>query len=210
MSDHEVTVSGHALLGERLEMSPVTIVVKSGVITHIEYESHPPDLWICPAFFNAHTHLGDTIAMDINCAGQDLVSLVTPPEGLKHRILANTPHADLVSGMRSSVRVMVRKRTAGCADFRESGEPGVRALQEAARGCLPGLLIFGREGGEEVAGGLGISSDTGCGRSGNPCGECPPKWKTCCIPCRGKRSRRYGYGPVVRSRSSHPLYACDK
>ncbi len=86
MSDHEVTVSGHALLGERLEMSPVTIVVKSGVITHIEYESHPPDLWICPAFFNAHTHLGDTIAMDINCAGQDLVSLVTPPEGLKHRI----------------------------------------------------------------------------------------------------------------------------
>lgn len=158
MSDHEVTVSGHALLGERLEMSPVTIVVKSGVITHIEYESHPPDLWICPAFFNAHTHLGDTIAMDINCAGQDLVSLVTPPEGLKHRILANTPHADLVSGMRSSVRVMVRSGTAGCADFRESGEPGVRALQEAARGCMPGLLIFGREGGEEVAGGLGISS----------------------------------------------------
>jgi len=158
MSDHEVTVSGHALLGERWEMSPVTIVAKSGVITHIEHEPHPPDLWICPAFFNAHTHLGDTIAMDINCAGKDLVSIVTPPDGLKHRLLAGTPHADLVSGIRSSIRVMVRSGTAGCADFRESGEAGVRALQEAAQGCLPGLLIFGREGGEKAAGGLGISS----------------------------------------------------
>ncbi|HVP95334.1 MAG TPA: amidohydrolase family protein [Methanoregulaceae archaeon] len=158
MTDHEVTVSGHALLGERFDMSPVTIVVKSGVITHIEEENHPPDLWICPAFFNAHTHLGDTIAMDIDNAGHDLVSTVTPPDGLKHRLLATTPPSDLVSGMRSSIRVMLGSGTAGCADFREGGRPGVRALQEAARGLLPGLVIFGRDGGEELSEGLGISS----------------------------------------------------
>jgi cytosine/adenosine deaminase-related metal-dependent hydrolase len=158
MTDHEVTVSGHALLGERFEMSPVTIVVKSGVITHIEEEPHPPDTWICPAFFNAHTHLGDTIAMDVNRSGKDLVSLVTPPDGLKHRLLSTASHSDLVSGMRSSIRLMVGSGTAGCADFREGGVPGVRALQEAAGHDLPGLIIFGRDGGEEVAGGLGISS----------------------------------------------------
>ena len=64
--DKEVTVSGHALLGESLEQRPVTIVVKSGIITHIEDDPHPGDTWIVPAFFNAHTHLGDTIAMDAN------------------------------------------------------------------------------------------------------------------------------------------------
>jgi cytosine/adenosine deaminase-related metal-dependent hydrolase len=158
MTDNEVTVSGHALLGERFLMSPVTIVVKSGVITHIEDEPHPPDTWICPAFFNAHTHLGDTIAMDVNRSGNDLVSLVTPPDGLKHKLLSTASHSDLVSGMRSSIRVMAGSGTAGCADFREGGVPGVRALQEAAGDRLPGLVIFGRDGGEEVSQGLGISS----------------------------------------------------
>ena len=44
-------------------------------------------VWICPALFNAHTHLGDTIAMDCGATG-DLTALVTPPDGLKHRLLA--------------------------------------------------------------------------------------------------------------------------
>ena len=68
--DHEVTVSGHALLGESLEERPVTIVVKNGIITHIEDDPHPGDNWIIPAFFNAHTHLGDTIAMDVAVNGR--------------------------------------------------------------------------------------------------------------------------------------------
>lgn len=155
--DHEVTVSGHALLGESLEMRPVTIVVKSGIITHIEDDPHPGDNWIIPAFFNAHTHLGDTVAMDAVSDG-DLVSLVTPPYGLKHRLLANASHECLVSGMRSSIQVMVQNGTAGCADFREGGVEGVRALNEAAGSLLPGLVIFGRDGGEYLANGLGISS----------------------------------------------------
>lgn len=155
--DTEVTVSGHALLGESLEQRPVTIVVKSGIITHIEDDPHPGDAWIVPAFFNAHTHLGDTIAMDATARG-DLASLVTPPNGLKHRLLAAASQDDMVSGMRSSIRAMVQSGTAGCADFREGGLSGVRALNEAAGSLLPGLVIFGRDGGEQVAEGLGISS----------------------------------------------------
>lgn len=155
--DNEVTVSGYALLGDSLDERPVTIVVKSGVITHIEEESHPPDYWICPAFFNAHTHLGDTVAMDLP-TDDDLVSLVTPPDGLKHRILRATSYTDLVAGIRSSILTMMQCGTAGCADFREGGKEGVQALLEAAAGKFPGLLVFGREGGEFFADGLGISS----------------------------------------------------
>jgi cytosine/adenosine deaminase-related metal-dependent hydrolase len=48
--------------------------------------------------------------------------------------------------------------TAGFADFREDGVEGVTALREAAAGCPVLPLIFGREGGEFVADGLGVSS----------------------------------------------------
>lgn len=155
--DDEVTVSGHALLGESLEERPVTIVVKSGIITNIEDNPHPGDNWIVPAFFNAHTHLGDTIGMDAS-AGGDLATLVTPPDGLKHRLLAEASREDIISGMRSSIGVMVQSGTAGCADFREGGLEGVRMLEEAGRSLLPELVIFGRDGGEQSAVGLGISS----------------------------------------------------
>jgi len=155
--DHEVTVSGHALLGESLEERPVTIVVKSGIITHIEDDPHPGDNWIVPAFFNAHTHLGDTVAMDTAFEGA-LASIVTPPDGLKHRLLAAASMNDTVSGMRSSIRAMIQSGTAGCADFREGGIDGVRALDEAGRSLLPKLVIFGRDGGEQGAEGIGISS----------------------------------------------------
>lgn len=150
-------VSGHALLGEELTLCPVEIVIENGIITKIEETNKAPAVWICPAFFNAHTHLADTVAMDCQGSG-DLVSLVTPPNGLKHRILAATPQQKLVTAMRASISEMMAAGTFGCADFREGGRSGVRALKEAAGGLdfLP--VVFGREGGEANAQGLGISS----------------------------------------------------
>jgi len=153
----ERSFSGMAFLGNPATPRPVTIVVRDGIISKIEDEKHVPDLWICPAFFNAHTHLADTVAMDIPCTG-DLESLVTPPHGLKHRILAETSSEHLTAAMRSSVTSMIHSGTAGFADFREGGAVGVSLLQHACRdlSCRP--VILGREGGEEVSDGAGISS----------------------------------------------------
>lgn len=95
--------------------------------------------------------------MDAPATG-DLASLVTPPNGLKHRILAASSREDTISGMRSSIRVMMESGTAGCADFREGGSGGVEMLKEAAGDVFPELVIFGRDGGEHVSDGLGISS----------------------------------------------------
>ena len=148
-------ISGHAFIGEDLELRPVDIVIESGIITAIDETKRAPPLWICPAFFNAHTHLGDTIAMDCGAKG-DLESLVTPPYGLKHRMLAAAPHQELVRGMHASIQGMIDGGTAGCADFREGGAAGVSALREASEGLLFRAIIFGRDGG--VADGLGISS----------------------------------------------------
>lgn len=150
-------VSGQALVGEELAFLPVNIIIENGTITALEETRHAPMVWICPAFFNAHTHLGDSIAMDCWEKG-DLESLVTPPGGLKHRILAAASHEDLVAGMHGSIRGMIAGGTAGCADFREGGSEGVTALREAAEGLAFRPFIFGRDGGEGIADGLGISS----------------------------------------------------
>jgi cytosine/adenosine deaminase-related metal-dependent hydrolase len=53
---------------------------------------------------------------------------------------------------------MITSGTAGCADFREGGVEGALAIREAAQGLPFRPFIFGRDGGETVAGGLGISS----------------------------------------------------
>ncbi len=150
-------VTGRALLGEDLREEDVSITVSGGIISSIEPCSGTPDRWIVPAFFNAHTHLGDTVAMDLPARGS-LADLVKPPDGLKHRILAATPRAELVRGMRASIIAMLATGTTGFADFREGGADGVAALREAAAGldCRP--VILGREGGEEVSDGAGISS----------------------------------------------------
>ena len=150
-------LSGMALIGEELALRPVDIVIDKGRITAIEERTRAPPIWICPAFFNAHTHLADTVAMECGSTG-DLVSMVTPPDGLKHRLLAATSSVDLVAAMRASITGMIRSGTYGCADFREGGRKGVHALQNAAAGLdfLP--VIFGREGGEAIADGLGVSS----------------------------------------------------
>lgn len=150
-------VTGRTLLGEDLREEDVSITVSAGIITSIEPSPRTPDRWIVPALFNAHTHLGDTVAMDLPARGS-LADLVKPPGGLKHRILAATPRAELIRGMRSSIMTMIATGTAGFADFREGGADGVAALREAATGldCRP--VIFGREGGEAVSDGAGISS----------------------------------------------------
>ncbi|MFA4876262.1 MAG: amidohydrolase family protein [Methanoregula sp.] len=157
MKRTEQTVSGQALLGEDLTFEPVDIIIEDGIITAIEENPAAPPALICPALFNAHTHLGDTLAMDCGATG-DLVSLVTPPDGLKHRLLAAATDAELVAGMRASLEGMARSGTAGCADFREGGINGVHALRKAARNLAVTPLVFGREGGESIAEGLGISS----------------------------------------------------
>jgi cytosine/adenosine deaminase-related metal-dependent hydrolase len=53
---------------------------------------------------------------------------------------------------------MIAGGVAGCADFREGGAEGVAALKKAAAGLTFLPVIFGRDGGENTADGLGISS----------------------------------------------------
>lgn len=157
MRDEDRIIRGIALAGEELEERRVEIVVRKGMIIAVEEVNNAPPRWICPAFFNAHTHIGDTIAMDLPCRGA-LEELVAPPHGLKHQLLARAEKTELVEAMRATALYMASKGTGGFADFREGGEEGVLLLREALSGvpCRP--VVFGRDGGEAIADGVGISS----------------------------------------------------
>jgi len=137
-------LTGTILRGRAFEPIEGRVIVgDDGRIEAIEETSvHSTDI-ICPAFVNAHTHIGDSIAKEAG-RGLTLEELVAPPDGLKHRLLGAASRQELVAGMRRSLEYMIRGGTAACLDFREGDVAGVEMLREAASGLEIDALAFAR------------------------------------------------------------------
>ncbi len=136
-------VEGTVLRGRSFEPIEGRVVIDDGEITAIEEERVESERIVVPAFVNAHTHVGDSIAKDAG-AGLTLEELVAPPDGLKHRLLRAADRSELVAGMHSSARLMSETGTAAFLDFREGGPDGVTALREAVADLPIRGLAFGR------------------------------------------------------------------
>lgn len=161
--DDEI-VSGRAYLGRESGIRDVEICIREGLIHSIDEVGSTEERWIFPCLFNSHTHLADTIAMDLRAEGS-LSELVAPPDGLKHRILTSSESAGLESGMKSSISFMMASGTPGFCDFREGGPEGVALLKSALKDTGACGIILGRNGGEEISDGIGVSSTKEGGNS---------------------------------------------
>ncbi|WP_181692627.1 amidohydrolase family protein [Natronomonas sp. LN261] len=135
-------LSGTLLVGRSFEPMRGRVVIEDGQIERIEETEMTSTDIILPAFVNAHTHLGDSVAKEA-AVGLSLNEAVAPPDSLKHRRLAAADRSDLVSAMRRTLRFMERTGTVSCLDFRESGAAGARALREAAASVSLDPFIFG-------------------------------------------------------------------
>ncbi|MFC7068355.1 amidohydrolase family protein [Halobaculum lipolyticum] len=138
------TYEGTLLVGRDFEAVEGRVVVEDGVITAVEEASVASDDVICPAFVNAHTHIGDSVAKEAG-RGLDLDALVAPPDGLKHRILRDTPDEEMVAAMRRSLRYMHATGTTAHVEFREGGVAGVDAIAAASDGLPIRSVVLGRE-----------------------------------------------------------------
>ena len=151
-------VEGTVLRGHGFEPIQGRVVVDGGEIVAVEETATESDAIVCPAFVNAHTHIGDSIAKEAG-AGLSLDELVAPPDGLKHRLLRATSAAEKIEAMRRSLRFMQRSGTAATIEFREGGVEGVEAIRRALDGLDIHATILGRETVEamEAADGFGAS-----------------------------------------------------
>ncbi|MES3162219.1 MAG: amidohydrolase family protein [Halorubrum sp.] len=158
-------VEGTILVGPEFEPIDGRVVVADGEIVRIEETTTDSDAVVLPAFVNAHTHIGDSIAKEAG-VGLSLDELVAPPDGLKHRLLRDASYDETVTAMARSLRFMESTGTGTFVEFREGGVDGVRALRDALAGNGVGLderairaVVLGRDDPEvlTIADGYGAS-----------------------------------------------------
>jgi cytosine/adenosine deaminase-related metal-dependent hydrolase len=144
----DLIISGDIICGDELELEEGYVVVRDGKIHEVGFDRVAGDLngLVCPAFVNAHTHVGDSVAKDLPYMPLD--DLVRPPDGLKHRILRSASPEQIAEGIRSTLADMAATGTGHCADFRENGAEGARLLRELAGDRA---TVLGRIAGEDTA-----------------------------------------------------------
>jgi cytosine/adenosine deaminase-related metal-dependent hydrolase len=154
-------IEGVVLAGQSFEPIHGRVVVEGDRIAAVEERGErngDADRIILPAFVNAHTHVGDSVANEA-AVGLGLEAAVVPPDSLKHRRLAAADRETLVDAMHRTLRYMQRTGTGAFLDFREFGVEGARVLREAADGLDIEAFVFGSEDPAvlDVADGFGAS-----------------------------------------------------
>ena len=138
-----LTFEGTVLVGRDFDPVEGRVVVEDGVITAVEEASTGSTDIVAPAFVNAHTHIGDSIAKEAG-RGLSLDELVAPPDGLKHRLLREASNEETVAAMRRSLEFMAETGTTAHVEFREGDVAGVEAIREASEGVPIESVVLGR------------------------------------------------------------------
>ena len=141
---------GIVLKGQDLTPVRENIVIDDGKIIEMAKDVcegkiiDATDLIVCPTFLNGHTHIGDSIIKDEGY-GLSLGEMVKPPNGVKHKALANAEDGEIIDAMKKSMWDMFESGTTHFIDYREGGIKGVELLRKASKNLPVTPVILGRD-----------------------------------------------------------------
>lgn len=151
-------IEGTILAGPTFEPVEGRVVLEDGRIRAVEETATDSSKIVFPAFVNAHTHVGDSVAKE-GAVGYSLETAVAPPASYKHDRLQSASAAETRTAIRQTLSFMTETGTARHLDFREFGREGTRLLREAAAESRVDPFVFGSDDPAvlEVADGYGAS-----------------------------------------------------
>ena len=141
---------GIVLKGQDLTPVRENIVIDDGKIIEMAKDVcegkiiDATDSIVCPTFLNGHTHIGDSIIKDEGY-GLSLGEMVKPPNGVKHKALANAEDGEIIDAMKKSMWDMFESGTTHFIDYREGGIKGVELLRNASKNLPVTPVILGRD-----------------------------------------------------------------
>ncbi len=147
--------SKYGLIGDDLELKKnISIEVdKDGKIITLSFENITNNIEISrkerstllvPGLINSHIHIGDSFAKEEGF-NKDLIDVVAPPNGLKHKLLNIISNEIKIEGIKKAVLEMLANGITFFVDFRENGLKGVDLLKETLKDSPINKLILGRD-----------------------------------------------------------------
>ena len=141
--------NAHVLYGENMDVRKANIIIEDNEIVEVSeklLKGRIIDGKGCvaaPSLINSHVHIGDSVAKDVG-DGYPIDQIVKPPNGIKHRILAETSSQNIIDAIRSTIDLMFQTGTTTFVDFREGGFKGIDLLKKATEGIPIRKIVLGR------------------------------------------------------------------
>ncbi|WP_048189910.1 amidohydrolase family protein [Methanobacterium sp. SMA-27] len=141
--------NAHVLYGENMDICKANIIIEDNEIVEVSeklLKGRIIDGKGCvaaPSLINSHVHIGDSVAKDLG-DGYPIDQIVKPPNGIKHRILAETSSQNIIDAMKSTIDLMFQTGTTTFVDFREGGFKGIDLLKKATEGIPIRKIVLGR------------------------------------------------------------------
>ncbi|MHA1669859.1 MAG: amidohydrolase family protein [Promethearchaeota archaeon] len=99
--------------------------------------------FIMPSLINSHIHIGDSFAKEKGY-NKDLTEVVAPPNGIKHKLLRETPLEVKIQGILKTVEDLLHNGITCFIDFREHGLEGINLLKKNLLNFPIDYLLLGR------------------------------------------------------------------
>jgi len=172
---HKEIFSKFGLIGDNLDLKENIYleIDKEGKISNISFENPKKNITLSnqeqnflliPGLINSHTHIADNFAKERGF-NKNLIEIVAPPNGLKHKLLNSTADIIKKNGIHQAVLEMLSNGITCFVDFREGGSEGVKFLKTTLKGTSINYMIFGRFSSSEdienvfnLSYGIGLSS----------------------------------------------------